>query len=123
EADGQRPVRRAVVNARGQSTFTDGNGGFVLRNLPVIKANDAVTLEVSFHRADGTISRTERAGIAISAGAQVTLPTDIPLPQTPANAGPTILAPTALSVVEGEARDFNFLVVGNAQSSLSGPSF
>lgn len=114
EADGVRPVRRAVVSARGQSTFTDGNGGFVLRNIPVIKANDAVTLEVSSHRADGTISRTERAGVAISTNAQVTLPTDISLPQTPANLGPTILAPATLSLIEGETREFNFLVTGLA---------
>lgn len=114
EADGVRPVRRAVVSARGQSTFTDGNGGFVLRNIPVIKANDAVTLEVSSHRADGTVSRTERAGVAISTNAQVTLPTDISLPQTPANLGPTILAPATLSLIEGETREFNFLVTGLA---------
>ncbi|HEX9002818.1 MAG TPA: Ig-like domain-containing protein, partial [Blastocatellia bacterium] len=120
EADGVRPVRRAVVSARGQSTFTDGNGGFVLRNIPVIKANDAVTLEVSSHRADGTVSRTERAGVAISTNAQVTLPTDISLPQTPANLGPTILAPATLSLIEGEDREFNFLVTGlaGAQSTL-----
>ncbi|HMV46210.1 MAG TPA: Ig-like domain-containing protein, partial [Blastocatellia bacterium] len=114
EADGVRPVRRAVVSARGQSTFTDGNGGFVLRNIPVIKANDTVTLEVSFHRADGTVTRTERAGVAISTGAQVTLPTNISLPQTLANSGPAILAPTTLSLTEGETREFNFLVTGLA---------
>ncbi len=126
EADGVRPVRRAVVSARGQSTFTDGNGGFVLRNVPVIKSNDAVTLEVSFHRANGTVSRTERAGIGIGAGAQVRLAADLVLSQSAANVGPAILAPTALSLVEGETREFSFIVTGlaaNVLPVLSGASF
>jgi uncharacterized protein (TIGR03437 family) len=124
EADG-RPARRAVVNARAQSTFTDGNGGFVLRNVPVIRANDRITIEVSFHRPDGTVSRTQRSDIAITADGQIAV-TDIALPPRTANLGPQIIAPATIALNEGETREFNFIVTGMAAGTsptLNGPSF
>ena len=62
EADG-RPVRRAVVDVRGQSVFTDNNGGFVLGNVPVITSdgfNDPLVLEVTYARSDGRVDRAQR---------------------------------------------------------------
>ena len=101
ESDG-RPVHRAIVQARGQSTFTDGNGGFVLRNVPMLSSNeDRVTLEVSFQRANGQIARTQRAGILVTAGQllQIVLQTQIN------NSPPLLLVPASLTMNEGEVRD------------------
>ena len=110
ESDGS-PVRRAVVSARGQATFTDGNGGFVLRNVPVLGASDKVTLEVSFQRPDGTISRTQRTNIAVTSGALILVTPDLILPPPTVNRGPVIIAPASLSVSEGETRNFDFVAV------------
>ncbi len=122
-----RPVRRAVVNARGQSTFTDGNGGFVLRNVPVIRSGDSVTVEVGFHRPDGSVLRATRGNVAITGGAQISLPGDIVLPPGTVATNATILAPETLTINEGETRTFNFVASGlaaNAQPVLaSAPAF
>jgi len=48
-----RPVPQAIVQARGQTTFTDGNGGFVLRDVPVLKAGDRVRVDCSVCQASG----------------------------------------------------------------------
>ena len=126
EADGVRPVRRALVTTRGQSVFTDGNGGFVLRNIPVIKAGDAVTLEIASLRPNSTVASTDRVNIAVSEGALVQLQSDIVLLPRPVAVGPTILAPSNLTVSEGETRDFNLLIRGvpaNFAPALNGPLF
>jgi len=111
ETDG-RPVRRAVVNARGQSAFTDNNGGFVLGNVPVIPpdgTNDQVTVEISYVRPDGRVDRTQRS-VFINANASLTLNQDFALPRQSNNRPPQIIAPLSLVVNEGETRDFNFVV-------------
>ncbi len=130
ESDGVRPARRALVSARGQSTFTDGNGGFVLRNVPVISAggiNDSVTLEVSFHRPDGTVASAPDQSVALNANQQKRLDKDIVLAPRPIVTGPAIIAPAAVNIAQGQAANFAFLVTGlsaNQQPSLSNaPAF
>lgn len=110
ENDG-RPVRRAIVLARGQSTFTDSNGGFVLNGIPVIGANDSVTLEVSYQRSNGRVDRTEREGIAITAGGVIAINPDIVLPAPQQqNRPPVILAPSSLAIEEGKTAGFSIHV-------------
>jgi uncharacterized protein (TIGR03437 family) len=108
EADG-RPVRRAVVQARGQTTFTDGNGGFVLRNVPVLKANEQITLTVSFMRPDQTVERTERRGLIINANSLTQVEPDIALSARTGNRAPTLLVPSVIAVTADEVRDFDFI--------------
>ncbi|MFN0122900.1 MAG: hypothetical protein ACKV2V_20565, partial [Blastocatellia bacterium] len=57
------PGTRISVRARGHEVFVDGNGGFVLRYVPVTGAQDLVTVTVSLLRANlvmQTISRDLR---------------------------------------------------------------
>lgn len=109
ERDG-RPVPRAIVQVRGQSGFTDGYGGFVLRDVPIMRAGDRVTVEVSYQRPDGSISRKESDSVEISAGTLATINSEIVLDAATANFPPAILAPTNLSLRVGETRDFDFAV-------------
>ncbi|NOT60682.1 MAG: tandem-95 repeat protein, partial [Acidobacteria bacterium] len=50
----------AQVHARGQVAFTDGDGAFVLRNVPVNSANDSFVIEASQARTDGTNDAVQR---------------------------------------------------------------
>src|SRR5262249_62139207 len=101
---------RAIVQVRGQSTFTDGFGGFVLRNVPVMAGSgDQVTVEVSYMRPDGSIARTDEAGVEITAGALTTIGGDIVLDVTSVNRPPVILAPTSLSIDERQSRGFKLV--------------
>jgi hypothetical protein len=56
ESNGTTPVRRALIRFRGQEAFTDGNGGFILRQVPVV-SGERVQIEASFQRATGRIDR------------------------------------------------------------------
>src|SRR5262249_39382787 len=125
ESDG-RPVPRAIVQTRGQSTFTDGFGGFVLSGVPVMKANgDRVRVEVSYQRPDGRVSRKDSSEVELTAGAFVTVKPDIALDPETTNFPPVILAPSSLMLNAGETRDFDLVVTdpdsGQApQVSVSG---
>ena len=113
DADG-RAVRRAVVSARGQSVFTDNNGGFVLANLPVITpggVNDQATIEISFVRPDGSVTRAQRTLLNLQANVPVQIPEDFVLPRAGVNRPPLIQAPPSLTMIEGETRDFSYLAV------------
>src|SRR5262249_27535881 len=110
ETDGS-PVRRAVVNARGQSVFTDNNGGFVLANTPVITpdgVNDRVTGEIRIMRPDRHVDRPQH-NLAINANAGVNIIQDFVLRRPTGNRQPVIIAPASLVMNEGETRDFNFV--------------
>ena len=110
ESDG-RPAPRAIVQARGQSTFTDGFGGFVLNNAPVMKASgDRIRVEVSYQRPDGRVSRKDSGEVELTAGVLVTVKPDIALDPETANFPPVILAPSSLTLNAGETRDFDLVV-------------
>jgi uncharacterized protein (TIGR03437 family) len=110
EGDG-RPVPRAIVQARGQSTFTDGFGGFVLNNVPVMKASgDRVRVEVSYQRPSGRVSRKDSNEVELTAGALVAVKPDIALDPETTNFPPVILAPTSLTLTAGVAQQFEFSV-------------
>lgn len=47
------PVPGAMVQVRGQAVYTDGDGAFVLRNVPINATNDSLTIEASLLRPDG----------------------------------------------------------------------
>lgn len=49
------PLIRAAVRVRGQEVFLDGNGGFVLRAIPILDPAEKISVEVKSLRADGTL--------------------------------------------------------------------
>ncbi|HMY73922.1 MAG TPA: Ig-like domain-containing protein, partial [Blastocatellia bacterium] len=118
ERDG-RPVPRAIVQVRGQSSFTDGHGGFVLREVPVMRAGDRVSVEVSYQRPDGSVSRKESETVEIVAGGLATINSEIVLDAPVANFPPAILAPSHLNLNAGETRDFDFAVTDAAPSRVA----
>jgi uncharacterized protein (TIGR03437 family) len=127
DADGQTPVRLALVRARGQEAFTDGNGGFVLRDVPVNAANESLTVEASFVRPGGRVDRTQRAGAAVINGVTKITP-DLVLPSSGANRAPTVLAAASAVVTQNETRDLNLIVSDPdgdqiGQVTVTGPSF
>ncbi|HKQ79053.1 MAG TPA: Ig-like domain-containing protein [Blastocatellia bacterium] len=111
ESDG-RPAPRAIVQTRGQSTFTDGFGGFVLNNVPVMKASgDRVRVEVSYQRPSGRVSRKESSEVELTAGALVTIRPDIALDPETTTFPPVILAPATLTLEAGETLEFDIVVI------------
>lgn len=53
--DNAQPVQQAIIRVRGQSDFTDGNGGFAPREAAV-KDGDTLTAETSYQRSrNGTL--------------------------------------------------------------------
>ncbi len=111
DSDGTTPVRRALVNSRGQETFTDGNGGFTLRNVP-LSANNQVSIEASFIRPTNRTDRVTRSGIAAVAGGITRITPDLvlPSPTTQPNRLPTLIAPAVVSLNENDTRTIGLLV-------------
>ncbi len=120
-------LRRAIVSARGQEAMTDGNGSFILRNVPVLRTGDRVAIDVSYARPNGRVERALVTDVAINAGGVTAIP-DITLAEADANRPPVILASARVSADENKRTDFNFTVSDadpnqTLQVSMSGPSF
>ena len=110
DSDGNTPVRNALVSARGRAIFTDGNGGFMLLDIALIDNTDPLNLDVSFHRPDGRVDRTERnlAATDLKANGITQVAGNIVLPA--GNRPPTLIGlPSALSVTRGTPREIDFV--------------
>ncbi|MEP7274002.1 MAG: IPT/TIG domain-containing protein, partial [Acidobacteriota bacterium] len=73
ESDGVTPVRRALVSLRGQETFTDGNGGYLLRYVPV-KNGESIAVEASYQRPDGRIDKATSVPVVAIANGTTKVP-------------------------------------------------
>jgi photosystem II stability/assembly factor-like uncharacterized protein len=107
DSDGKTPVQNALVTARGRETFSDGNGGFMLRNIVISGDGDQLTLEAGFHRPDGRVDRVERSGIPAAANGVTRVTPDIVLPS--GYRPPTVIVSPILSVTRGTPRDIDFV--------------
>jgi uncharacterized protein (TIGR03437 family) len=127
ESDNVTPVRLALVRARGQEAFTDGAGGFVLRDVPVSGAGDQLTVEASAVRPDGRIDRAQRSGLIAVSGGVTQLTPPLALPSPVPNRPPLILAASSLVTNQNEARDVSIVVSDpdgqSVQAAVSGASF
>lgn len=122
-----RPVRRAVVIARGQEAITDGNGFFALRHVPILSANDRVAIEITYLRPEGRVERVALNGVAISAGATASIG-DLILSASNSNRPPVIIAAPGFTAEEGKTADLNFVASDpdagqTMQVSVAGPQF
>ncbi|MFN0120912.1 MAG: Ig-like domain-containing protein [Blastocatellia bacterium] len=125
--DGSTPVRNALVRLRGQETFTDGNGGYVLRSIPV-KAGETVSVEASFQRPDGRIDRQNSREVPVIIGGVTQITPDIVLPATAINRPPVIQAPASITIAENASEDRPVTVTDPDQgqtvnTTLTGPGF
>lgn len=129
DSDNTTPVRRALVTLRGQQTFTDGNGSFTLRNIPV-PANNLLSIEASFVRPTGRTDSVTRNNIqaVVNGLTRVTPDLVLPSPATQPNRPPALTAPTLLTATEGQIRNVPILVSDSdstqpVQVTLTGPNF
>ncbi len=103
------PLRRALVCVRGQHTLTDGNGGFILRNVPARSSEDLLTIEVSFLRATGRVDRTARGSVIPVVSGLTSVRPEIVMPAADSNQPPVIYAPEAALIPTGETTNFSIL--------------
>lgn len=127
DSDGTTPVRQAIVRCRGQETVTDGNGGFVLRNVEA-NTGDKLSVEATFVRATARVDRVGRINIDAVPGGLTEIKPDLVLPAEGSNRAPVLLAPATLRVNEAETREVNFVAYDpdagqTIQLSLTGASF
>jgi uncharacterized protein (TIGR03437 family) len=121
------PARNALVRVRGQESFTDGNGGFVIRNVPVSSANDLLVVEASYVRPFLRVERTESNRTEANPGGFTNVGT-LTLPSATSNQPPYILLPPDLTLTAGTTRDVVFVAADPdseqaVQVIFSGPSF
>jgi uncharacterized protein (TIGR03437 family) len=121
------PLRRTLVRCRGQEDFTDGNGGFVLRNVSINSNGDPLVIEASLVRANGRVDRVQSNPTnAVSSG--VTNAGTLMMPASTSNQPPIILISPQLTVNAGETREFAFVADDpdsgqTVRLTLSGASF
>ncbi|QQS45633.1 MAG: hypothetical protein IPM66_17090 [Acidobacteriota bacterium] len=109
DSDGATPVRLAVVRERGEEGFTDGNGGLILRHVPVNPSGDQIMTEASFVRPTGRIDRTHSQVIPPVVKGITTVRPDLILPSETDNRPPIIVAPASLIINAGEDLRINFI--------------
>jgi hypothetical protein len=125
-----RPVKNAIVVARGQSTLSDAEGQFVLASVPVIREdNDQVIVEV-YSIEPGRVIGIERAGVSLKAGETKKLDPDIMFRERrPRNvdAPLTLLAPSMIEIQAGKNHEFNAMLRDakkqNAKVMIEGVNF
>ncbi|QQS47374.1 MAG: DUF11 domain-containing protein [Acidobacteriota bacterium] len=111
DGDGTTPVRWALARSRGQEGFTDGNGGFVLRDVPAVNAGDLLTVEASLLRPDGRVDRALRNGVVPNVGGTTVVSPDLQLSPRTGNRPPSIISVVSLALYEGGMLDSQFLAV------------
>ncbi|MGH9842189.1 MAG: IPT/TIG domain-containing protein, partial [Blastocatellia bacterium] len=107
EQKGGAPVVRASVNFRGQETYTDGNGSYVLRFVPV-KEGEKASVEASILRSSGRVDRATSASLPVVLGGTTKI-TPIFMPGFE-NRPPTILVQQKIEIDEGKSVDIPVVV-------------
>jgi Bacterial Ig domain len=109
EADGVTPVRRAHAFLRGQEAVTDGNGGFILRQVPA-NAGENLSVDVSVIRLVGRVDRARSAAKAAVPGGTTDVGV-IRLAAFSTNQPPALLGlPLSYTVTEKNDSAFRFRV-------------
>jgi uncharacterized protein (TIGR03437 family) len=108
------PVPGALVQARGQATFTDGDGAFVLRNVPVTNG-ESLTIEASLLRPDGRADAVLRTlpSSAVRPGGVTTVTPDIFFASLTAPANRAPIANTQTVTLDEDTQKVIFLNAGD----------
>src|SRR5262249_46881979 len=120
------PGSRALVSLRGQEASPDGTGTYISRPVPA-RADETISVEVSFIRALNRIERIQSQGVPAVINGITKIP-DVILPDSHENRPPVILAPNKLDLDEGKILDTQVIVSDPDQGqrvnlSVSGASF
>jgi uncharacterized protein (TIGR03437 family) len=129
------PVPGAMVQVRGQSVYTDGDGAFVLRNVPLNPGNDSLMVEASLLRPDGrsdSVLRTLGSNL-LKAGGVTAISPDLFFTSltAPANRAPSANSQTVvldedsskvifLSAGDPDGNPIRYLVSPPANGTLTG---
>ncbi len=129
------PVAGAVVQVRGQAGYTDGDGAFVLRNVPLNPGNDSLLIEASLLRPDGRSDSVLRtvSGSLIKPGGVTAVTPDLFFASlsSPANRAPAATSATVnldedssrvifLSAGDPDGNPIRYVVTPPANGTLSG---
>lgn len=126
-SDGVTPATRVLVGFRGQEAFTDGNGSFVLRYVPV-RPNETISIELSYLWPSGRVEKIESPEFTAVAGGVSRMP-DVILPSRRGNRPPNIVAPESLIIDEGQTYEGAVYIYDTdpqqsvVSTSFTGPSF
>jgi uncharacterized protein (TIGR03437 family) len=120
------PISGAIVKLRGQEQKTDGNGSYVLRNVPVT-AGENVAVDVTYIRPDKRVDRVQSKNAPVVLGG-LTKVEDAYLPSASVNREPIILAPPKVEVPIGETTDIGVVIYDpdegqQVTASVSGASW
>ncbi len=126
ENDRKTPAPRALVRLKGREAFTDGNGSYVLRYVPV-KEGETLSVDVGLLRASARVDRINSANATAAVGGITKMP-DVILPNEKDNRPPTIIAPPKIVVDEGKRVDIPIVVTDpdpqqTVTVTVSGASF
>ncbi|HKQ76053.1 MAG TPA: Ig-like domain-containing protein [Blastocatellia bacterium] len=126
EKDGRTPVIHALARIRGQESFTDGAGSYLLRYVSV-KGDEAVSVDVSVVRPNGRVDRAVSAAVPARPG-DITLAPDVLMPDVKENRPPTIIGPKRVEIKEDQKLEFKISVTDpdpdqTVQVKATGPSF
>ena len=129
------PVAGAVVQVRGQAGYTDGDGAFVIRSVPVNSVNDTLTVEASLLRPDGRADSVLRtvSGSVIKPGSVTAITPDLFFASlsSPANRAPSATSQTVtldedtskvifLTAGDPDGNPIRYIVTPPANGTLSG---
>ncbi|MFN0084257.1 MAG: Ig-like domain-containing protein [Blastocatellia bacterium] len=108
ERDGKTPVIRALVSFRGRETFTDGNGSYVLRFVP-LKDGERVSVEVSIQRASSRVDRAQSSSVPGVLGGTTKIP-PVLMPGGLENRPPAILVQSKIEIDEGKTQEIPVII-------------
>ncbi|MFN0124480.1 MAG: Ig-like domain-containing protein [Blastocatellia bacterium] len=106
DSNGTAPLRRVLVRARGREAFTDGNGGFILRHVPV-RPGEQISVEISFLRPNGRLEKAQSASVPVVINGLTIIPF-ARLGSVTINRAPVIQGPFSIMADEGAVTDYKF---------------
>lgn len=102
-----KPAQHALARFRGQESFTDGNGSYILRYVTVDEKS--VSVEISTLRASTRVDRATTASAQAAIGGITKMP-DVVLPGETTNRAPTIQVLPKVIVDEGQVVDIRIQI-------------
>ncbi|MBI1763765.1 MAG: FG-GAP repeat protein [Acidobacteria bacterium] len=102
------PVSKANVKARGQEAETDGNGSYILPNVPAT-AGENITVDVTYRLPSGRVARAQSSDAKVEVGS-ITKVEPTYLPSESVNRAPVILAPPKVEIPVTQTSDIGLVI-------------
>ncbi len=102
------PVSKVNVKARGQEADTDGNGSYILRNVPAASGEN-IAVDVTYRLPNGRVARAQSPDARVIVGG-ITRAAPTYLPSESINREPVILAPPKVEIPFGQRSDIGLVI-------------